>query len=142
MSGQDLCILGWRHQFGINIEKNLKKAFECYKQAADLGDGEGMFQMAEFYHLGIYVEMDRNKAFKYFSKSSESRFTMGIHKTRLYYYKTCLYHLDLLYKLDSISQQADEHKPQYLKQYPNHIYISTLINIQEISRKMSTELCL
>ncbi|CAG8533787.1 3500_t:CDS:2, partial [Dentiscutata heterogama] len=57
MNGQELCILGWRYQFGIDTENDLEKAFKCYKQAADLGDGDGMFQVAEFYHLEIKVKI-------------------------------------------------------------------------------------
>ncbi|CAG8471921.1 9538_t:CDS:2 [Gigaspora rosea] len=55
-SAKELCYKGWQYQFGINVEKDLEKAFEYYKRAADLGDGEGLFQLAEFYHLGIHVE--------------------------------------------------------------------------------------
>lgn len=110
MSGQELCILGWRYQFGIDIEKDLAKAFECYMQAANSGEGEGMFQVAEFYHLDIHVEMSRSKAFEYFLKSAESGFRMGIHKTYLYNYKTRIYHLDRLYHLDRDSQYLKNEK--------------------------------
>ncbi|KAF0534290.1 HCP-like protein [Gigaspora margarita] len=84
-SDKELCISGWKYQFGIDIEKDLEKAFDFYKQAADLGDGEGMFQIAEFYHLGIHVKKDRNKAFEYFQKSASTGFEMGIFKKALCY---------------------------------------------------------
>ncbi|KAF0534301.1 HCP-like protein [Gigaspora margarita] len=77
-SDKELCILGWKYQFGIDVEKDLEKAFDFYKQAADLGDAEGMFQIAEFYHLGIHVKKDRNKAFECFQKSASTGFEMGI----------------------------------------------------------------
>ncbi|RIB17755.1 kinase-like domain-containing protein [Gigaspora rosea] len=82
---KELCIQGWKYQFGIDVEKSLEKAFDFYKQAADLGDGEGMFQIAEFYHLGIHVKKDRNKAFEYFQKSASTGFEMGIVKKALCY---------------------------------------------------------
>ncbi|KAF0534287.1 sel1 repeat family protein [Gigaspora margarita] len=77
---KEFCIQGWKYQFGIYVEKNLEKAFDFYKQATDLGDGEGMFQIAEFYHLGIHVKKDRNNAFEYFQKSASTGFEMGIVK--------------------------------------------------------------
>ncbi|KAF0533323.1 hypothetical protein F8M41_010687 [Gigaspora margarita] len=55
MKSQELCVQGWKYQFGINVEIDLARAFDYYKQASDLDDGEGSFQVAEFYHLGIYV---------------------------------------------------------------------------------------
>ena len=75
-SDKELCIQGWKYQFGIDVEKDLEKAFDFYKQAADLGVGEGMFQIAEFCHLGIHVKKDRNKAFEYFQKSASAGFEM------------------------------------------------------------------
>lgn len=84
-SDKELCILGWKYQFGIDVEKDLEKAFDFYKQAADLGDAEGMFQIAEFYHLGIHVKKDRNKAFECFQKSASTGFEMGIVKKALCY---------------------------------------------------------
>ncbi|CAG8525677.1 14090_t:CDS:2 [Dentiscutata erythropus] len=51
-----------------------------------LGDGEGLFQVAEFYHLGFYVMKNRKKEFEYFLKSVETNYDMGIWKTTLCYH--------------------------------------------------------
>ncbi|RIB30766.1 kinase-like domain-containing protein [Gigaspora rosea] len=71
-SDKELCIQGWKYQFGIDVEKDLEKAFDFYKQAADLGDG-------------IHVKKDRNKASEYFQKSASTGFEMGIIKKALCY---------------------------------------------------------
>ncbi|CAG8846857.1 45961_t:CDS:1, partial [Gigaspora margarita] len=76
----------WKYQFGINVEIDLARAFDYYKQASDLDDGEGSFQVAEFYHLGIYVERNEFEAFKYFLKSAQTGFEKGIIKSALCYF--------------------------------------------------------
>lgn len=77
--------VGWCYQYGIGVKKDLSKAFEYYQQAANMGDGQGMFQVAEFYHLGIHIEKNRDNAFNYFLKSAEAGDEMGIFKTALCY---------------------------------------------------------
>ncbi|CAG8638020.1 26042_t:CDS:2, partial [Gigaspora rosea] len=67
-SGEELCYKGWQHQFGIDVEKDFGKAFEYYKQAADLDNGEGLFWTGFCYNWGIEEDKDKHK--EWFNKDS------------------------------------------------------------------------
>ncbi|RIB26325.1 hypothetical protein C2G38_277178 [Gigaspora rosea] len=82
-SGEELCYKGWQHQFGIDVEKDFGKAFEYYKQAADLDNGEGLFWTGFCYNWGIGVNKDDKEAFKHYLRSAETGYYNGIYKTAI-----------------------------------------------------------
>lgn len=83
---QAMLTLGWRYEYGIDMEKDEYKAFECYQKSAKIGNPEGMYQVGYCYYLGIGVEVDKCKAFKHYLKSAEAGYSMGIWKTAFCYY--------------------------------------------------------
>lgn len=50
--------------------KNLNLAFNWYKKAADIGNIDALFEVAEAYILGRGITNDRNKAFEYCKKAA------------------------------------------------------------------------
>ena len=51
-------------------EKDIKKAFECYFKSASKEESWACNKLGEFYRLGIYVEKDMEKAYYYYSLST------------------------------------------------------------------------
>ncbi|RIB16832.1 hypothetical protein C2G38_2038257 [Gigaspora rosea] len=68
MDSKQLFTLGYNYQFGIGVEKDEKKAFEYYMQAAELGDSSAM-QNVSLYGTG--VEINYQKSFEYCKRSAD-----------------------------------------------------------------------
>ena len=65
-----LNILGLCYRFGEGCEKDLKKSFEYYKLASELGNDEAQFSLGLFYLEGDVAEKDIDKAIYWFEKSA------------------------------------------------------------------------
>ena len=65
-----LCDLGYCYEYAIGTEKDLQKAFDAYKRAADIEDAVGLESIGRFYENGIVVEKDLEKAFSLYEKSA------------------------------------------------------------------------
>jgi FOG: TPR repeat, SEL1 subfamily len=50
----------------------MTKAFACYMQAAELGDGTGMTSVGECYEKGIGTEIDLKKAKEWYAKAADA----------------------------------------------------------------------
>src|ERR1043166_4524409 len=57
-------LLGEFNQLGIGIDVNNKKAFELYREAADLGHAVGTNNLGFCYQEGIGTDIDKEKAFE------------------------------------------------------------------------------
>lgn len=53
---------------GYGVDKNETKGIELMTEAANLGFAEPIERMANYYHDGRYVEIDKQKAAKYYSQ--------------------------------------------------------------------------
>lgn len=72
-----LNILGDCYKFGFACEKDLKKSFEIYQQASELGNDETQFKLGVLYVNGDVVEKDLEKAIYWLSKSAAAGNDMG-----------------------------------------------------------------
>ena len=63
--------LGFMYYEGYRREKNLKKAFDYFMQAAEKGDPEAARCVGKLYEDGLAVEKDNEKAFYWYGKAKE-----------------------------------------------------------------------
>ena len=64
------CYLGYMYREGIGVEKDLKKAFELFTEAAP-GFAMVEFNLGLMYEKGLYVEKDPQKAAAYFESAKQ-----------------------------------------------------------------------
>ncbi len=57
---------------GLGVEADTEKAFSLFKQAAELGDGNGRLYLAMCYRTGSGVQEDHKEADKLFRKAAEN----------------------------------------------------------------------
>ena len=55
----------------MGVKKNIKKAFELYKAAADEGFAPALNELGRYYMYGISCECNEAKAFSLLKKSSD-----------------------------------------------------------------------
>ncbi|CAB5388323.1 unnamed protein product [Rhizophagus irregularis] len=67
----DIRHLGYCYQRGIGTEKNEKKAFELYKEAAKRGNITTINDLAYCYEYGIGTEKDKIRAFELYKEAAE-----------------------------------------------------------------------
>jgi TPR repeat protein len=78
-----LTILGRMYESGHDLTENLPAALATYRQAADLGSAEAMYELGQCYEFGIGVPKDETTAAKWFRQSaekgySEAQFSIGV----------------------------------------------------------------
>lgn len=72
----------WEHgpPYGAAPHKDLFKAVECYRIAADqYGDAYANKALGYCYEVGVGVEVDYEKAFRYYKKSADAGLAAGIY---------------------------------------------------------------
>lgn len=67
-TSSDFHNVGVCYQKGIGVRKNVEKAFEYFKKAADMGNPGSIMIVSNCYIYGMGVEQDFNKAFRYARK--------------------------------------------------------------------------
>ncbi|EXX77275.1 Skt5p [Rhizophagus irregularis DAOM 197198w] len=63
--------LGNIYEIGKGVNKNLIRAFDYYKQAADKGCVNGKYKLGYYFLHGIIVDIDKEKAFMLLKESAE-----------------------------------------------------------------------
>lgn len=63
--------LGLCYKKGLGVEKDEKRAFQCFLKATELGLLEAQFEVAEAYQDGKGVQMDSERAFDLYYKSAQ-----------------------------------------------------------------------
>jgi TPR repeat protein len=71
----------------IGTNRNLKAAFNLFKQAADLNYAPAMVRLAYMYHKGEYVTQDFTKAFQLYKQAADLNNKSGVYWTGYMYYK-------------------------------------------------------
>lgn len=64
--------LAYMFRYGSGVQKDEKKAFNLYLEAANRGDAEGAYNVGMFYKFGLGVEKDEYVAFKWLLKAAEN----------------------------------------------------------------------
>ena len=83
---EDLFLKGWNL---LEMEDDSVKAFEYFKQAAELGSKNSYFFMGLYYLDGIVVKQDLVKALDYFTKSAKVGNGIAAYYAGLIYYRGC-----------------------------------------------------
>jgi len=63
--------LGWKYEYGKDVEKDLNKAAELYKKAADQGNADAQYNLGILYMTGEGVEKDLGKAAELYKKAAD-----------------------------------------------------------------------
>ncbi|KAL4125202.1 hypothetical protein PRIC2_008787 [Phytophthora ramorum] len=69
-SGDEVCLEAHQYFFGHGVAKNLQRAIELYKQAADLGCAPAMTCLGQMHFTGKGIEKDILIAEKWFERAS------------------------------------------------------------------------
>ncbi len=77
--------LGSMYVAGQGVEKDLKKAFELFKEAAQNGRADAMYKLGVMYEEGVGTKKSTKKAIRYYQKSAKLGYPLG------------QYHLGLMY---------------------------------------------
>jgi hypothetical protein len=79
-------LLGVFYHFGIEINVDLQKAFELYRNAADSDNAPGIISLGYCYQKGIGTSIDYQNAFKLYQKAANLGNARGIHNLGLCYH--------------------------------------------------------
>jgi len=86
-SPEGLCAKGDQHfGYGIAPRSEIKKAFECYQQAAEAGSALGMRKLAFMYQRGLGVTKDCHKAVHWYGKAIAMGDAIAMHGLGMLYY--------------------------------------------------------
>ena len=69
--GSFYALLGFFYEHGIEVQKDVKKATEYFKEGSDWKDCVAEYNLARCYEEGIGLERDLEKAKEYYSKAKE-----------------------------------------------------------------------
>ena len=66
--------LGWCYRLGVGVPKNLDRAYQLIREAADLGNSDAQYMMGEFYYKGcpeLYLDCEYTMAFLWYMKAAK-----------------------------------------------------------------------
>lgn len=73
-------LLGKIHETGIFGTPNKKKAYQCYRTAAENSNPFGCFRLAHFYEFGIATKKSMSKAVHFYKLSANGGCGRGLHR--------------------------------------------------------------
>ena len=77
--------LGRVYDFGIGVDVDEKKTFECYSLSVEQGNSVAMHRLGVCYHEGIYSDVDLGKAFDWYLKSANLGFCLAMYNVGVFY---------------------------------------------------------
>ena len=77
--------LGSMHSTGQGVEKDLKKSFELFSEAARNGRADAMHKLGLMYEQGLSVQQNLKKAARYYQKSAKKGYPLGQYRFGLLY---------------------------------------------------------
>ncbi|WP_245614247.1 tetratricopeptide repeat protein [Legionella massiliensis] len=80
---EGLCALAKCYQTGTGTKTDLIEAFICYKQAADLGSAEAMYNLFLCYRDGLGIQKDMNLALSWCERASQQNYIPAVYSTAL-----------------------------------------------------------
>ena len=78
---------GWRYRYGQGVPKDLSKAAELYQKAADQGDVNAQYRLAQLYEKGDGVPQDFRKAAELYQKAADRGATAAQYYLGVFYEK-------------------------------------------------------
>ncbi|GBC04576.1 hypothetical protein RclHR1_05750008 [Rhizophagus clarus] len=79
-NSNSITLLGCYYNLGIGTNIDMKKAFELYYKAVNLGNYDSQYHLALLYEYGNGIEKDINKAIYWYKKSAEQGFQSAQNK--------------------------------------------------------------
>jgi Sel1 repeat-containing protein len=79
--------LGSMYSAGQGVEKNLKKSFKLFSEAAKNGRADAMFKLGFMYEQGLGVKQNPKKAIRYYQKSAKKGYPLAQYRFGLMYEK-------------------------------------------------------
>ncbi len=76
------CQVGYFYYEGLGVEKDLSKAFEWMKRAAEHGDWDAQYNLAEFYEEGVGAEADPELAKYWYQQAAKQSHAQALKKCR------------------------------------------------------------
>ncbi len=77
------CQVGYFYHEGLGVEKDMEKSFYWTRRAAEHGDWDAQYNLAEqFYEPGVVVERDMEEAGRWYAKAAMSGHPDAIEKCR------------------------------------------------------------
>tara|TARA_R110000782_G_scaffold266526_4_gene361038 strand:- start:2084 stop:2830 length:747 start_codon:yes stop_codon:yes gene_type:complete len=77
--------LGSMYASGQGVEKNLKKSFELFSEAAKNGRADAMYKLGLMYEQGQGISQNLKKAARYYQKSAKKGYPLGQYRFGLLY---------------------------------------------------------
>ena len=77
--------LGSMYAAGLGVEKDLKKAFDLFKEAASNGRADAMHKLGLMYEEGLGTKKSNKKAIRYYQKSAKKGYPLGQYRLGLMY---------------------------------------------------------
>lgn len=69
--GYSQCLLGIMYEKGLGAKKNIDRAIEWYRKAAEKGLADAQFRLGQLYYIGEDVKRDPKEAAKWLNKAAE-----------------------------------------------------------------------
>ncbi|HIF51758.1 MAG TPA: sel1 repeat family protein [Thiotrichaceae bacterium] len=79
--------LGSMYAAGHGVEKDLKKSFELFSEAAKYGRADAMYKLGLMYEQGQGVKENQKKAIRYYQKSAKKGYPLAQYRFGLMYEK-------------------------------------------------------
>ncbi len=79
--------LGSMYSDGQGVEKNLKKSFELFSEAAKNGRADAMYKLGLMYEKGMGLKQNPKKAVRYYQKSAKKGYPLSQYRFGLMYEK-------------------------------------------------------
>ena len=64
--------IGFLYQYGLGVELDYGKAYDCFQRAAEQGDLQAMFNLGEYFREGKAQEKDLDKAAEWYRKALDA----------------------------------------------------------------------
>ena len=152
--------IGSMYAAGHGVEKDLKKAFELFSEAALNGRADAMYKLGLMYEQGQGVKKSNKKALRYYQKSAKKGYPLGQYRFGLMYVKGAgikqnpvnayawlviaghYFLYDTAVFDDENNKHLDKNKQELLlfqQQEKDRIFDDITKNLQELKEKMSLE---
>lgn len=76
------CQVGYFYHEGLGVEKDLSKAFEWTKRAAEHGDRDAQYNLAGLYEEGTGTEADLERAEYWYQQAAKQHHELAIKRCR------------------------------------------------------------